>query len=243
MKLLERVEAVGARRRLAKATVGCYRDWIVKFLRFCRDGSRWRRPAELGTADVERFLTHLAVRRRVSASAQNQAMCALVFLYKQVLGEELGSGYLGKFQAERARRPGRVPTVLSVDEVRRLIEAMTPGSAARTMAALMYGTGLRVMECCTLRVRDVDFDRRQIVVRGGKGDKDRVVMLPAALAGPLADQIRRVRHRHALDVERGGGVVPLPVTRRAADAGGGPIRARWTAKSDRPPEWRISLSG
>jgi integron integrase len=99
---------------------------------------------------------------------------------------------------------------LSVDEVRRLIEAMTPGSAARTMAALMYGTGLRVMECCTLRVRDVDFDRRQIVVRGGKGDKDRVVMLPAALVGPLADQIRRVRHRHALDVERGGGVVPLP---------------------------------
>jgi integron integrase len=217
MKLLQRVADVGARRRLARGTVACYSDWIVKFLRFSRDGARWRRPEELAAAEVERFLTHLAVRRRVSASTQNQALNAIVFLYKHVLGDELGADHLGRFEAERARRPARVPTVLSVNEVRRLIDAMEPASLARRMVELLYGTGLRVGECCTLRVRDVDFDRHQIVVRGGKGDKDRIVMLPAALVEPLAEQVRRVRHRHTLDLRRGGGFVPLadPVANKA----------------------------
>jgi integron integrase len=209
MKLLNRVVEVATRRRLARNTIDCYRDWIVKFLRFSREGGRWRAPAELGAAEVERFLTHLAVKRRVSASTQNQALNAIVFLYKQVLADELGSDRLGKFQAERARRPARVPTVLSVGEVRRLIDALPPRSMARAMVSLMYGTGLRVSECCTLRIRDVDFDRRQIIVRGGKGDKDRVVMLPTALTEELAGQVRQVRHRHAADVRRGGGYVPV----------------------------------
>ncbi len=179
MGILERLEAVGRRRRLADNTIVCYRRWVEQFLRFARVEGRWRTPGELGAADVEAFLTDMAVRRRLSASSQNQATNALVFLYKQVLADELPAGHLGRFEAERSRRPVRVPTVLSAAEVERLIAAMEAASAARLMVELMYGTGLRVGECCTLRVRDVDFDRRQVVVRGGKGDKDRLVMLPA----------------------------------------------------------------
>jgi site-specific recombinase XerD len=113
MKLLQRVRDVGLRRRLARSTIDCYQHWIASFLRFCRAQSRWRTPAELGAADVERFLTHLARRRRVSPSTQNQALCAIVFLYRQVLADELDPGHLGRFEAERSTRPARVPTVLS----------------------------------------------------------------------------------------------------------------------------------
>jgi integrase len=112
----------------------------------------------------------------------------------------------------------RVPTVLSAAEVRRLIEAMEAGSMRRLMVELMYGTGLRVMECCTLRVRDIDFDRGQIVVRGGKGDKDRIVMLPGRCAAALGERVRRVRHEHERDVRRGGGYVPLPDARWRTNA-------------------------
>jgi hypothetical protein len=118
MKLLDRVGDVALRRRLARSTIACYQSWISEFLRFSRLAERWRAPAELGAADVERFLTHLARDRRVSGSTQNQALCALVFLYKQVLVEELASDHLGRFVAERARRSVRVPTVLSPAEVR-----------------------------------------------------------------------------------------------------------------------------
>jgi integron integrase len=210
MKLLHRVRDVACRRRLARSTIDCYQAWITDFLRFSRFDGRWRTPAELGAADVERFLTHLARDRRVAASTQNQALCAIVFLYKPVLADELPAEHLGQFVAERARRPVRVPTVLSAAEVARLIEAMEPGAMRRLMVELMYGTGLRVMECCTLRVRDIDFERGQIIVRGGKGDKDRVVMLPARCARALAERVRRVRHQHTQDMCRGGGYVPLP---------------------------------
>jgi integron integrase len=146
----------------------------------------------------------------VSASSQNQALCAIVFLYKHVLIEELGQDHQGRFRFERAKRPVRVPTVLSSGEVERLVAAMEPHSMSRLMVELMYGAGLRVAECCTLRVRDIDFERRQIVVRGGKGDKDRIVMLPARCASALTEQVRRARHRHARDARHDGGYVPLP---------------------------------
>ena len=210
MKVLDRVRDVGARRRLAKSTIACYRSWIAEFLRFCRDGGSWRQPRELDPADVERFLTHLARDRRVSASTQNQAICAIVFLYKQVVVDELGHDHLGRFEAERARRRNRIPTVLSPAEVQRVLDALPPGSMRWLMVGLLYGAGLRLTECCTLRVRDLDFDRRQIIVRGGKGDKDRIVMLPASSVAALAEQVRRVRHQHACDVRRGGGFVPVP---------------------------------
>lgn len=211
MRIMERVVATAARRRLSPATVDCYTAWIRAFLTFCRapDG-RWRTPAELGAGDLERFLNDIALRRRLSASAQNQAVNAVVFLYKQVLVDELGDEHLGRFCAERASRPARVPTVLSAGEVRRVLAAMTPGSVPRLMVALMYGTGLRVAECCSLRLRDLDFDRKQVLVRAGKGDQDRVVMLPQRLASALAGQVRRVRHLHARDLAKGGGYVPVP---------------------------------
>ncbi|MGH7213379.1 MAG: integron integrase [Tepidisphaeraceae bacterium] len=209
MKILQRVADVGLRRHLAKSTIEHYQRWIADFLRFSRVNGTWRAPGELFASDVEKFLTHLARDRRLSASSQNQAVCAIVFLYKQVLGEELGADHLGRFEAERSKRPVRVPTVLSADEARRIFEAISPRSMHRLMIELLYGTGLRVSECCTLRLRDLDFDRGQIVVRGGKGDKDRIVMLPQALRGRLAEQCRRVRTQHERDLARGGGFAPV----------------------------------
>jgi len=136
--LLQRLGDVAARRHLARSTLQCYRSWVGEFLRFSRLGGAWRHPRELFAADVEAFLTHLARDRRLSASSQNQAMCAIVFLYKHVLGDELGEGHLGKFQSERARRSVRVPTVLSTAEVQRLIDAVDPrGGAGRLIVGLL----------------------------------------------------------------------------------------------------------
>jgi integron integrase len=210
MKLLERLATVGKRRHLSPLTVECYQRWVREFLTFHKRGDHWRHPAELGGADVEAFLNHLAQDRRVAASTQNQALNGIVFLYNRVLVEELGEDHLGRFAAERSKRPGRVPTVLSVNEVRRMIAAIEEGSIHQLMVELLYGTGMRVMECCTLRLRDLDFDRAQIVIRGGKGDQDRVVMLPGSLVKRLTEQTRRVRSRHERDVKKGAGYVPLP---------------------------------
>src|SRR5437870_1186867 len=124
MKLLQRVRDVGLCRRLAKSTIECYQSWIGEFLRFSRVPGRWRPPQELHAADVERFLTHLARDRRVSASTQNQALCAIVFLYQRVLIDELGTDHLGRFAAERARRPTRIPTVLSAAEVQKILSVL-----------------------------------------------------------------------------------------------------------------------
>jgi site-specific recombinase XerD len=210
MTVLDRVRDVGLRRHLARATIECYQAWVGEFLRFSRAEGKWRHPRELFAADVEAFLTHLAKNRRVSASTQNQAVCAIVFLYKQVLAEQLGTDHLGRFEAERCYRPQRVPTVLSVNEAQQIIEAIAPRSMHRLMVELLYGAGLRVMECCTLRLRDLDFDRGQIIVRGGKGDKDRIVMMPQSLRARLVEQCRRVRTLHERDLSRGGGNVELP---------------------------------
>jgi integron integrase len=210
MKLLDRVSDVGTRKHLAASTIECYRRWVREFLAYhCREG-HWRHPAELGTVEVEAFLTALARDRQLSASSQNQAVNAIVFLYKQVLADEVEPDHLGRFAAERSRRPVRLPAVLSQHEVQQLIEIMRPQSMHRLMVELMYGTGLRVMECCTLRLRDVDFDRQQILVRCGKGDKDRIVMLPQSLRSRLVEQARRARRRYERDMAQGGGYAPLP---------------------------------
>ena len=171
MKLLERLARVGKRRHLSPLTVECYQRWVREFLTFHRRGGEWRHPAELGGEEVEAFLSHLAQERRVAASTQNQALNGIVFLYNRVLVEELGEDHLGRFAAERSKRPGRVPTVLSVNEVRRMIAAIEDGSIHQLMVELLYGTGMRVMECCTLRLRDLDFDREQIV-------QSRAVLVP-----------------------------------------------------------------
>ena len=212
MKLMERLADVAARLHLAPNTITCYRRWIRQFLEFHRSDGRWIHPRELGADHVEQFLTHLARRRRLSSSSQNQATNAIVFLYKQVLAGDVPEDHLGRFAAERSRRPNRVPTVLSPSEAMRIIDAAAEGSAHQTMMRLMYGTGLRVAECCTLRLRDLDFERGQIIVRAAKGAKDRIVMLPMALLKELTQQCRKVRTRFDRDVKKGGGWVPLELT-------------------------------
>lgn len=210
MKLMDRVHDAGKRRHFSPHTIDCYQRWIRQFLEFHRIDGQWQYPTALAGPDVEKFLTHLAAHRRVSASTQNQAMNAILFLYRDVLATEVPPDHLGPFAAQRARRPARVPTVLSTREVRALLDAFPPDSLSGLVAELLYGTGLRVMEACTLRLRDLDLDRFQIIVRGGKGDKDRIVMLPTSLKPRLEGQAHAIRLRHQRDLQRGGGVVPLP---------------------------------
>ena len=158
----------------------------------------------MGADEVAAFLSHLAADRRVSASTQNQACSALLFLYCEVLGRplpELGS-------IVRAKRPQRLPVVLTRAEVRTVLDRLNGPCAL--MAALMYGSGLRLLECCTLRVKDIDFERGQILVRDGKGRHDRVTMLPTALGVRLGAHLALVRAQHQADVRAGAGSVALP---------------------------------
>jgi integron integrase len=179
-----------------------YVDWVVRFIRF----HHLRHPNTMSAAEIEMFLTDLAVRRHVSASTQNQAFNALLFLYQQVLGIELP-----RIESVRARRPKRVPTVLSPDEVRRLLDAVRGGEGVfRLMAGIMYGAGLRREECCRVRVHDIDLDRQQMVVRHGKGGKDRVVMLPRSLRPDIERQLVWRRQLHDRDLAEGLARVALP---------------------------------
>ena len=167
-----------------------------------RDG-KWVHPSDLHDADVSDYLTYLAVQRRVAASTQNQAFSALLFLYGKVLNRDM------KVDAARAKKSSRLPMVLTLDEVRRVLEAIPEGPVS-LMAGIMYGAGLRVMEACRLRVKDIEFDRKQIVVREGKGDKDRVVPLPQRLVAGLHEQLEIVKRLHVQDLEEGAGWVWLP---------------------------------
>jgi integron integrase len=158
----------------------------------------------MGVGEIKHFLSSLAMRDHVSASTQNQAFSALVFLYREVLGREVA----GLDDVVRAKRSVRVPLVLTRDEVRALLGRMQGTPAL--MARLMYGSGLRLLECCRLRVKDVDFARHEITVRAGKGQKDRRTVLPAALADPLRAHLERVQRQHEADLNRGAGNVALP---------------------------------
>jgi integron integrase len=177
-----------------------YLQWIKRFIHF----HDLRRPEELGEAEVARFLSHLAVRDRVAASTQNQALNALVFMYRHVLNRPLGE-IIG---AVRAKRPQRLPVVLSQDEVRRLFRHLD--GVAWLVACLLYGSGLRLMESARLRVKDLDFDHRAIIVRDGKGAKDRVVTLPDEVIEPLQTHLDWARTLHNKDLAAGMGDVYLP---------------------------------
>ena len=181
-------------------TEQAYMGWIRQFI--LANGRR--HPRQLGGAEVEAFLTRLATERNVAASTQNQALSALLFLYREVLRVDLP--WMASIL--RAKRPRRLPTVLSVDEARKLLSMMD----GRTwlMASLLYGTGMRLMECLRLRVKDVDFARNEILIRNGKGGKDRRTMLPRALEEPLRREIQRARVLHAQDLAEGLGETPLP---------------------------------
>jgi integron integrase len=201
-KLLDQVMQVLRVRHYARTTEECYLQWIRRYIFF--HGKR--HPRDMRATEVEQFLTDLAVKGNVSASTQNQALNAIVFLYREVLGIDLG-----KFDAVRARRPKRLPTVLAPEEVA-MVLALVQGAdgAFALMARLLYGCGLRLMECCRLRVKDIDLLRGQIMVRHGKGAKDRVVMLPKSVRGDLENQLANRQIVHERDLARGVARVELP---------------------------------
>jgi integron integrase len=181
-------------------TEKAYVHWIRRFVLF----HNRRHPRELGKAEIEAFLTHLAVDRKVAASTQNQAFNALLFLYREVL--QLDMPQLDSVQ--RAKQPRHLPVVLSPDEVR-LVLAQLDGKYL-IAATLLYGSGLRLLECLRLRVQDVDFGIGQLVVRGGKGNKDRVTVLPGSATAALKDHLKKVHAIHRQDLDRGLGRVYLP---------------------------------
>jgi len=199
-KLIECFREAIRARHYSRRTEETYWYWIRWFIFF--HGKR--HPAQMGGAEVSAFLSWLATERNVAAATQNQALSALLFLYKHVLGQDLP--WLADLV--RAQRPVRLPTVLSEAEVRRLLDQLHGGP--RLMMGLLYGAGLRQIECLTLRVKDVDFAYRQIVVRDGKGGKDRVTMLPENLVQPLQQHLGKVRALHQRDLKEGYGEVYLP---------------------------------
>jgi len=199
-KLLEVLAGELRARHYSPRTEKAYVQWVARFIRF----HRMRHPGEMGTEEINAFLTSLAVYDKVSASTQTQALSAILFLYRHVLGREVGEleGLV------RARRPVHLPVVMTRVEVRAVL-AETEGEYW-LIAALLYGTGMRLSECLSLRVQDVDFGANQIVVRDGKGGKDRVTMLPEALKGPLKNQLLRTEVVHKRDLAAGWGRVILP---------------------------------
>jgi len=198
-ELLERVRKAVRARHFSPRTEEAYTGWIRRFL-----VEMGPHPEKLGESEIGNFLSDLAVKGHVSASTQNQALNALLFLYRHVLGKDIG--YVNG--VVRAKMSRRLPVVLGRKEVRAIIALMS--GTTRLMATLLYGTGMRLLECCRLRVKDIDFHQNQILVRAGKGDKDRVTMLPAAVGEPLTRHLERVRRQHQADLGKGLGRVELP---------------------------------
>jgi len=199
-KLLDQVRNIIRRKHYSIRTEQAYVDWIKRFIIYHNKCH----PAEMAEEEVAQFLTHLARDLNVAASTQNQALSALLFLYKEVLKQEIG--WLEK--VERVRRPAKLPVVLTRSEVKEIFAHLhgTP----KLMAGLLYGSGLRLMECVRLRVKDIDFALAQITVRDAKGGKDRVTMLPINLSEPLRRHLLRMKAQHEQDVEDGFGRVHLP---------------------------------
>ncbi len=198
-KLLDQVRDVLRLKHYAIRTEETYVDWIRRFI-LLHDK---RHPREMGEAEVTAFLTHLAVDRTVAASTQNQALAALLFLYHEVLRQDLGP-----IEPVRAKQPQRLPVVLSRDEVRRVLDELS--GVHQLMAKLLYGAGMRLMECLRLRVKDVDFARREILVRDSKGARDRGTLLPESLIAPLQAHLKQAQQIHQRDLANGFGAVYLP---------------------------------
>jgi integron integrase len=168
----------------------------------------------MGNVEIEAFLTHLAIKRQLSASTQNQAFSALLFLYREVLNKPLE----GPINSLRAKRPKRLPTVLTKEETLKIFECMS--GIYQLMAKLLYGSGLRLSECVELRVKDIDFAQRQIIARDAKGMQDRVTMLPESLVKPLREHLERVKRLHREDLKKGGSVyLPFALGRKYPGAG------------------------
>jgi integron integrase len=199
-KLLDQVRDAIRARHYSLRTEEAYVRWTKRFILFHDK----RHPSEMGVQEVQQFLTHLAVAGRVAAATQSQALSALLFLYQQVLKQEIG----WVDEVVRAKQPHRVPVVLTQDEVAAVLRHLS--GTTWLMATLLYGSGLRLMECLRLRVKDLDFAYHQIVVRDGKGQKDRVTMLPQQVKEPLQQHLAAVKQLHEQDCQTGGGHVYLP---------------------------------
>lgn len=207
-----------AAKHYSPRTLEAYEHWVRRFI-----GYHGRRhPRAMDIVEVRDFLTHLARDRKVSASTQNQALAALRFLYEVVLERPMAA----PTDHLVAKRPARLPTVLSADDVRRVIERMR--GVSQLMARILYGSGLRVMECCTLRVKDLDLDRGELTVRHGKGGRDRRTMIPESIVADLGSHLDARKAQHDADVRRGAGYVALP------DA----MRVKLGAQSGRRWDWQ-----
>jgi integron integrase len=199
-ELMGEVRSALRARHYSRRTEQAYCLWVRRFIRF----HGLRHPSDMAEPEINAFVTHLAVVQHVSASTQTQALSAILFLYRHVIRREVGA----LTDLVRAQKPRRLPIVLTADEVKSVLAELEGDK--RLMASLMYGAGLRLNECLRLRVQDVDFSRGEIVVRGGKGDKDRMTMLPEALAAPLRRHLARVKQIHERDLAAGWGRVQLP---------------------------------
>jgi integron integrase len=199
-RLLTRVRQTLRARHYSPRTEKAYVGWIKRFIFF--HGKR--HPSEMGQQEVTEFLSALATKGKVSPSTQAQALSALLFLYRHVLGQDLDwlDGLV------RAKRRTRIPVVLTRDEVEAVLTRMR--GTPLLMASLIYGGGLRLMECARLRIKDLDFERRELTIRDGKGRKDRVTVIPAKLVNPLIRHVERVHRQHLEDLRRGAGYVELP---------------------------------
>ena len=199
-KLMSQMSAALRSRHYSRRTEQAYCLWVRRFIRF----HGIRHPADMAEPEINAFVTHLAVDAHVSASTQTQALSALLFLYRHVIGREVGE----LTDLVRARKSRRLPVVLTRDEVKAVLSQLDGGTWL--MASLMYGSGLRLMECLRLRVLDVELTRSEIVVRDGKGGKDRVTMLPLSLKPALDSQLTTARATHQRDLAEGWGRVQLP---------------------------------
>jgi integron integrase len=199
-KLLDQVRAAIRVRHYSRRTEDSYVHWIRRFILF--HGKR--HPSEMGEREITAFLSDLAVRKNVAASTQNQALSAILFLYQKVL--EIKLEWLN--DVVRAKRPKRLPTVLTRNEVHSLLDALD--GTPQLIARLMYGSGMRLLEALRLRVKDLDFSKQQLIIREGKGGKDRVTVLPAALIEPIKLHLEKVRVLHQRDLAQGRGSVALP---------------------------------
>lgn len=199
-KLLEQVRNAIRTKHYSIRTEEAYVNWIRKFILFHNK----RHPAEMAEKEITEFLTYLAVKRNVAAATQNQALCAILFLYKEILKKDIGD--LGDLTW--AKKPKKLPVVLTRQEVKALFSQLNDNYWL--MANLLYGSGLRLIECLRLRVKDIDFTYRQIIVRDAKGQKDRVTMLPEKLVQPLKTHLKKVKALHNKDLQKGFGTVYLP---------------------------------
>jgi integron integrase len=231
-QLLDQVRTELRARHYSRRTEQAYCLWVERYVRF----HGLRHPADMGAPEINAFVTHLAVHEHVSATTQTQALSALLFLYRHVIGRKVGE--LGDLV--RASKPRRLPVVLTRSEVKALLAEL--GGDRWLMASLMYGSGLRLMECLRLRVLDLDPQRAEILVRDGKGGKDRVTMLPRSLKPALTAQLTRAQALHQRDLDEGWGQVPLPdaLARKYPSA---PTEWRWQWVFPQQRRWRNPETG